>query len=280
MYLQIIYLDEYFLLNGIADYLLLLTTAKICAVAATKRRLFCGAAVVALYAVLALLEKPGFIGSFPMPLLAAAAMLLAAFGGEKRLLRISLVFFAVSALFGGAVTAASYLSGRTQGRMADFRLLIPVFALCYALVTLLFRHTGRNAVRSETAAVQISAFGNEIRLLGLWDTGNALYDPVTGRPVTIVGLQELRPLFPPLIRSLLGGTALEDPASVLCALSGTEYMPLFRLLPYSTIGEKGMLLAFRSDKIVINGKEQQGGLIAIAPRPLSDGNTYSALLGT
>ena len=54
----------------------------------------------------------------------------------------------------------------------------------------------------------------------------------------------------------------------------------FRLIPYSAVGVTGgMLLAFRPDEIVVDGRNKTGMLLALSPNSVSDGGAYTALLG-
>jgi hypothetical protein len=41
-----------------------------------------------------------------------------------------------------------------------------------------------------------------------------------------------------------------------------------------------MLLAFRPDKVVINGADKSGTLVAISPTRLSEGGIYAAVVGS
>lgn len=111
-----------------------------------------GAAIGAAYAAAAVLPGMGFLLHPLCKLGVAVLALLAGYGKSRRLLRVSLVFFAVSAAFGGGVFALQLLGGRgltLQNGIfysaMDLRLILLSAAGCYVLITLLFQRTARTA---------------------------------------------------------------------------------------------------------------------------------------
>ncbi|MFR0796678.1 MAG: sigma-E processing peptidase SpoIIGA [Oscillospiraceae bacterium] len=105
------------------------------------------ALIGALYAALMVLPGFGWLANGMMKLALGAAMALIAFGGEAHLVRCTVVFFAVSAAFGGAVYAASMLAGVSPGSGAlvtvSGRVLALSFAVCYAAVSLVSPPAGQ-----------------------------------------------------------------------------------------------------------------------------------------
>jgi stage II sporulation protein GA (sporulation sigma-E factor processing peptidase) len=72
---------------------------------------------------------------------------------------------------------------------------------------------------------------------------------------------------------------LLDPAGALARLGGT-YGSRFRLLPYRTVGvDRGLLLAVRVDRLLINKTDCGPRLVALSPTAVSDGGGYQALIG-
>jgi stage II sporulation protein GA (sporulation sigma-E factor processing peptidase) len=100
--------DSLFLINLVINYIMLLVTAKICAGAMNRLRLLGAAVLGAVYSVAVVLPETPFLRSPVLRVAVGLLMVLAAFGGKPRVIRHTLVFFAVSASFGGAVMAASF----------------------------------------------------------------------------------------------------------------------------------------------------------------------------
>ena len=113
--MDVIYLDRLFGLNLLLDYCLMLASARVCGVVLHRARYLLAALTGALYAAVMVLPGCGWLGSGAMKLALGAAMALIAFGGEAHWARCAVVFFAVSAAFGGAVYAASMLAGVSPG---------------------------------------------------------------------------------------------------------------------------------------------------------------------
>ena len=208
--------------------------------------------------------------------------LLAGYGKSRRLLRVSLVFFAVSAAFGGGVFALQLLGGRgltLQNGIfysaMDLRLILLSAAGCYVLITLLFQRTARHSgLRRELVPAVLTLEGRRVALTALVDTGN----PATGRPVMVAEGEKVGALFPD--GQAPAPEELRRPVEALERLGRQGWQGRCRLLPYQAVGvECGMLLAVRMDRVQV-GKEDYGGiLVALSPTRISDGGGYSALIG-
>ena len=111
--MDIIYIDWLFFLNLASDYLIVLCSARLCGIKLRRLTYALSAVFGALYAVLSILPELEFITTAPVKLICGALMALIAYGGEEKLLRCCLVFFAVSALFGGAFMVLADLVSRT-----------------------------------------------------------------------------------------------------------------------------------------------------------------------
>ena len=275
--MRVIYADTLFMMNTVINYLLLLATAKICAVSASRLRMGAAAALGGVYAVFAAMPWAQFLAEPPVILGAGIVIILAAFGGEARIIRLALVFFAVSAAFAGMALAASLIGGEPGGMIVrmSFGALVLSFAVCYAVVTLVFRRAGGN--RGGIVPLVVRQGKRELRLRALVDTGNSLIDPTTGMPVAVTGAPDAMRLFPGDVRAAVGDLHERGAVTVMETLG--ENSMRFRLIPYSAVGvPDGMLLAFKPDEITVNGRHKRGMLLAISPNSVSDNGTYSALV--
>ncbi|MGX8693003.1 MAG: sigma-E processing peptidase SpoIIGA [Clostridia bacterium] len=255
--MEVIYVDRYFLLNLLIDYLLCLLSARVCGLLLRRRRYWLAAMLGAGYAVLTLL--PGFsrLADAAGKIGCGVGMAAVAYGGEAKALRCGAVFLCVSAAFGGMLWALSLAGGRP---VFDARVLILSFALCYAGLELLFRGRAKLPERPR-AEIRVSLGGRESRFMALVDTGNCLSDPSTGASVMLACPHALAPLFP--------GTDLgADPVTLasLPSLAGR-----FRLLPFSAVGGRGLLPVFRPERLSVGGKERRDLLVAVSAAAQGDG---------
>ncbi len=266
-----VYIDQVFLLNAIVDYLLLLCAAQLAGEPLRRGRMALAAALGGLYAAAVFLPGWGFLNRVLCKLAAGAALCLTAFGSSKRLLRVSLVFFAVSAAFAGGVLALELMTGVPAA--LDLKGLLLSAAGCYAFLTLLFRRGARHG-GGELAAAELRLGDRSCRLTALVDTGNTLTDPVTGRPVMVCEGEKLGALFP--AGECPGPAELSDPVEALARRKSGRW----RLLPYRAVGvDHALLLAVRVDQARVGGEDYGSILVALSPTPVSDGGGYHALIG-
>ena len=240
--MTVVYIDALFLLNFVVNYLLLLAAGRLAGEVLHRLRLALGAAAGAAYAAAVFLPGMGFLVHPLCKISAGVLMLLLGYGGSRRLLRVTLVFFAVSAAFGGGIFALELLGG--QGltlkngvfySVMDLRLILLSAAGCYVGITLVFQRTARHsAVRGEVLPARLTLEGRSAALRALVDTGNTLTDPATGRPVMVAEGEKVAPLFPP--GRAPDADALRDPVAALEALSLTGWQGRCRLLPYRAVG--------------------------------------------
>ena len=280
---QVIYIDVLFLLNLGMNYLVLLVTAKITAVHVSRLRIALGALLGAGYAVLAVVPSLGFLAAAPMKLVSGAAIVLAVFGKRREILRPMVVFFAVSAAFGGAVYAISLgMGGGSQGGHLylpiSLKVLALSFALCYGALTLVFSRLGRDT-GAKLVQIEVGHRGKSVQFTGLVDTGNSLRDPIGGGGVLVVETEALASLFSREVMALFRGAQADKPVELLPLLQQMPGGLGFYLIPYTAVGVRGgFLLAFRPERVSMEGREKRGLSLALSPTRVSDGGRYSALV--
>lgn len=282
--MTVIYVDTLFLLNVLVDYLLLLCAARLAGEPLKRLRFALGAVLGGGYAVAIFLPGLGFLERPACRLAAAVLMVLAAFWGSRRLGRQVLIFFALSCAFAGGVLAISMLGGQglslNRGVIysgMDLKIVLLSAAGCYAVLSLLLQKAVRyTSFTGELKAVRLELEDRTVELTALTDTGNTLTDPVTGQGVMVAEGERLLPLF--AASQCPSVQELRDPAGALERLTGAGGH--FRLLPYRAVGvDRGLLLAVRVDRAVVDGEDRGAMVVALSPTPVSDGGGYGALLG-
>lgn len=276
--MRVIYIDIVLATNFIINYFLLLATAKICAIAARRRRIALAASIGSAYAALAVLPGFEWASHTALKLVLGAVMLISAFGipsERRKFARSALVFFAVSAAAAGAVTAATLLGGSTMPNPVNLRLLLAAFAVFSVAATLVFRRAARPNVATVTLRIRLN--GREITLRALLDSGNSLADPITGDRVCIVHVSDILPLFAPASRTILARAATLGPEG-LTLLHGARIGASFRLIPFNSVGGAGTLVAFRPDYISLDDTPRRDMIVALSPHALADNATYSAIV--
>ena len=235
MYIELFLLD-----NFVMDCLMLRIAAALGARRLPARRMLLASALGACgaWAALffpALMSLPGkavsgllFALAFPAKSLreyahAAAAVFAAAFltGG---------LVFALALCFGGGMRGGVVLASLPV-RTALYAALAAAF-----LPNLIRRLRARRARAGIHTVVMLCAAGREYRLDALTDTGNALVEPLSGKPVVVAYLPEL---------------------------AEHAHIPI----PTATAGGTGILYALRPERLSINGRESEA-LLALSSVPL------------
>lgn len=280
--MTVVYIDSVFLLNALMDCLLIWATGQLAGIRIPKRRCAAAGLFGGFYA--AAVFFPGWypLASLPGKLVAGLGMTLIAFGGERRFLRLALLFAAVSCGMAGCVMGIGLLSGGVPMENGvfytdiDARVLLTAAAAAYAVLSVVFRSAAGPGIRGMLVPVTLEWDRRRVTLTALWDTGNTLRDPATGRPMLVAEAPRLMPLFPPHLRPALTPYSLRCPAAALGTVG--EERTRFRLVPYQAVGVSGgLLLALRVDRGEVNGRSFERLLVALSPTELGDG--YTALWG-
>ena len=189
--MEIIYADSLFLSNLMADYLLCLCSARICALPLRRLRYFMAALLGAAYSVLVFVPGFAFLGAALWKAVFGGLMALIAFAGERRAPACAGVFLALSAALGGALWALELNFGYIR---LDLRLLTLYFLLAYGALRLIFSAAPGAAGRG-VKLLEIHMACRSCRLCAMEDSGNCLTDPLSGAPVAVVCPQAVRELF-------------------------------------------------------------------------------------
>lgn len=267
---MVLYLDTLFVTELAADYMLLLAADRLCAANAGWKRLLAGAGVGAVYAAICGVWG-GVWSTLPMKLLSALLMLLAAFGGRRKLWRCGLVFLLSAAVFAGIVLAVSLTSGGFGARQ-----LLLSFGGAYALLGGVLRFSAAGGGKT---TVVLEKGDRRVTLTALRDTGSGLRDPISGAAAILAPEERLLSLLTPEVRLALEQSRGLSPPQRLERLWQENLGTGFKLLPYRAVGvENGLLLAFRLDRACVGGRMVKGGLAALAPGELAPREDFTAIV--
>lgn len=271
----IVYLDVFFMINFIMDYMIILITSRIAKVKKKRIRQLAGAGCGALYSVIVI--KPLTNHLFKITLvniLIAAVMVLISFGFMSASVYIKNVFllFVVSFTMSGIINYLYYstvigkyvrnvLSGNSN-KVVNARKFILVSVLAYILLSAIVRIIF--SVRKDMELyydVKITFRGKSVVVRGLYDTGNGLTEPVSGKMVHIAEYKILKPL-------LEGDEKAKENIYVI---------------PFRSIGEEdGIMYGIRMDEMVVlvddEPKFLYNPIIGIYTGNVSKRGNYSVIL--
>lgn len=249
-----VYLDLVFLLNLLVDLCLLLGANALAGYPLLVKRCVGAAVLGGVYGAACLLSPFRFLCGTVWRVVFLGLMSVIAYGLDRSALRRGILFALLSMALGGIALGLG--SGGLPALIAS--------AAALALLCAVGFHGKAGARRYVSVELQ---YRDRIRrITALVDTGNTLRDPVTGRPVLVVG--------PETAWELAGLTAqqLVDPLDTMTRVPG------LRLIPYRAVGQpSGMLLGMRMDSVKLDGKPQEL-IVAFAPE-LARRDGFEALAG-
>ena len=244
-------------LNAVVQFLLLLGTGYLCGCPPGVIRMLVGAVVSGVTAGISILRPLFFLGR---PAWRLAGILLTswiAFGSRRGFCGKTAVYFVISMALEGVVSGISEKN----------KWMIVPAAICICFMCMYISVGIRG--QEELVPVDFSFGGKNLSLTAMCDSGNTLRDPLTGKPVLIIGAD--------VAQQLTGLTQeqLHNPSETILQTS----LPGLRLIPYRTISSSGgLLLALRIHNVRI-GSWSGNALVALAPEVLEGNNRYQALTG-
>jgi len=273
---MIIYLDLLFLVNFVIDGAVLLTTARVRKIDAPLWRIAASAAIGAFYVVLMLLPPLSFLFTFAVKILFSLIMILAAFGfGSLQHLLVNLgVFYLVNFAAAGGIIGVHYLLQSSRGILGgiaftgaggplfEWRIGLVFVLAVIGPMLLLYRYLFRSAERRERmldflAQVTIRIGDFELHCVGLIDTGNRLYDPLTRTPVMVVEAGLWEPMLPESWMRMIRSSEVEKLVSDMGADAEFAWRDRLRLVPYRGVNRgTQFMLAIKPDRVVIVHNEQ------------------------
>ncbi len=281
---QTLYGDILFLVNFTMDFLTLYITAAILRRKARTLRLCLASALGGVYGVAACFMSCPLIINIAVNLAISYLMCKTAFG--RRVLPCYALFYGSGCLLGGAMTAFfTFMNGMTGSNnvsMGGGSTLPGKIPLGWMAVSALMiggaaiaggRMAKRKRSLCECRIAVVTPTGSFV-FDGITDSGNLLTDPMSGKPVIIIGKEKFLSMLP----STLVPFYEKGDASALSEVK-SEYLSSVRLIPSVSVGGERLLLSYIPKKISINGTEvssviamgdeSYGGHTALVPEILT-----------
>lgn len=267
------------------DYLALFITAKIMHLKPKSKKLTLSAVIGALYSLFIIAFNIGSPLNVLLSIIVSTLLTKISYGKQKPLcfIKNTLVFYIVNFALGGGITAICNLLNiwqNNRGVMINgtydtlygdlpFGLLAIVASFCGVLSLVSGKIIKSNTSKKE-CELEISINNRKITIPALRDSGNLLKEPISGKPVIIVGFESIRSILPMDVFDLFKNKNLNisDPALQKARI---------RFIPTSTVGGQGLLYAFCPEKTSVDKKEidayiaidtqngEYGGYTAIVP---------------
>jgi stage II sporulation protein GA (sporulation sigma-E factor processing peptidase) len=233
---QKIYIDILVGVNLFINYFLLLAVSKLLSLPVKRLRLLLAASLGAVGSLSILLPEISMFFSFLLKLAMSALIVLAAYPltGLKDFLRELAAFYVISFSFAGFMIALWYFfapQGLIIKNSVVYFNISPLFlvgmtVICYFVIRLIHRITGRQAPEDLFCTIRIDMNGRTVSCSAKVDTGNTLKEPFSNAPVAVV---------------------CEDCISEIIPKQKEK----IRLVPYQSVSGTGLLPAFKPDKLTV-----------------------------
>lgn len=289
----VVYIDVLFLVNFFMDFIVLTLTGNFLRLrAGILKRIFGAAFGAFCYCIMLYLPwKYRVWGSRGLMLLAACIMgkIVFSIKGPKKMAQFLLLFHAAAFFLEGTATAvyhytklgyyirkavkgdlyAKIITGTLAGMVLVSCLLIKMTVSCI-----------RKRQNDSRLYYEVELFrGNRRKkATALFDTGNHLKEPVSGKPVVLTDMTFAGELLEEEIR-----TAVRKFYRTGDMQTAGEAVSCMRLVPYHSVGKKyGVLVAVFLDRMTIQMEqgviEKTGVCVAIAEEPVSARKGYQVIL--
>lgn len=245
---MVVYGEYLFLENFITGVVMLYLTARMTGCGYKRWRTIAGGFVSGGCGFLIFLPLGPAEGMAIRLLMALAVTALAL--GREALIKKTAVFLILTTLSGGAVMAlllwqgtpsllgngVLYMGAVTYGKVLLFG--AGATGLCMWFISLVKQQRRQELTTGE---VTLEACGRTCRLRAFVDTGNALKEPMTGKPVILIDEK---------------GRAMAD-------FEGEAFQARAAAVPYEAVGVRhGILMGIRLDRMEFNGKHTEGVVLA------------------
>lgn len=274
---MVIYADVIFAINFVSAYIMLYILGKIInRVTPKKKRLLLASAFGAISSVAVFcMESPAWC-MYTIRIISVFAMIfIAFFEFRKRLIHQFAWFLMLCGILMISMTFIAGMLGKTVGIVSKagvlyFDISPGVFLLSFAGaygVMILFIKLFKNRKNKRYYRMTVTHNNKSVSVTALFDSGNLLKEPITGKPVSILEWEKAKMLFNNnYVFSDLG--------------NHIEEMRLW-LIPFNSLGNpSGMLFGFLADSIYIPEEKKtiDKTFIAVYESRLSKNEEYHALI--
>lgn len=289
-----VYIDVVFLENLILNVIILYATSLIAKMNLKIIRTLISASIGSIYAIMYYIFQIGLYSNIIFKFILSVIMIYVAFNPKefKTLLKVLILFYLTSFVFGGASLSVIYLvnaqriniqNGMIIGKYTMNTILTGII-IAFIVIVIAFKIIKSKISKNDLFCdIRFKINNKEIKTKAMLDTGNLLKEPITNIPVVVVEHKLLYDVIPneilDNIENILGGD-LEDISDEV----KSDYISKLKVIPFTSLGKQnGILLGIKADELIVeemnSEKKIDKVIIGIYNKELSKKRTYSALIG-
>lgn len=289
-----VYIDVVFLENLILNVIILYATSLIAKINLKIIRTLISASIGSIYAIMYYIFQIGLYSNIIFKFVLSVIMIYVAFNPKefKTLLKVLILFYLTSFVFGGASLSVIYLvnaqriniqNGMIIGKYTMNTIFMGII-IAFIVIVIAFKIIKSKISKNDLFCdIRFKINNKEIKTKAMLDTGNLLKEPITNIPVVVVEHKLLYDVIPneilDNIENILGGD-LEDISDEV----KSDYISKLKVIPFTSLGKQnGILLGIKADELIVeemnSEKKIDNVIIGIYNKELSKKRTYSALIG-
>ena len=289
-----VYIDVVFLENLILNVIILYATSLIAKINLKIIRTLISASIGSIYAIMYYIFQIGLYSNIIFKFVLSVIMIYVAFNPKefKTLLKVLILFYLTSFVFGGASLSVIYLvnaqriniqNGMIIGKYTMNTIFTGII-IAFIVIVIAFKIIKSKISKNDLFCdIRFKINNKEIKTKAMLDTGNLLKEPITNIPVVVVEHKLLYDVIPneilDNIENILGGD-LEDISDKV----KSDYISKLKVIPFTSLGKQnGILLGIKADELIVeemnSEKKIDKVIIGIYNKELSKKRTYSALIG-
>ena len=260
---EVVYGDIFFIINFSMDFLVLFSVSKILHLYAKAIRLTASSALGGAYSVAALFIENGVL-SVLSGIAVSVLMCFIAFPKmrAKLFIKTAALFYGLSILLGGGVTAAyillnkigkgTNLNSDIAPALSDIPLItfLILAAVSFAAAYITGKVFGRQSEK-KICDVTVENGGVSLTLRCLSDSGALIREPASGEPVIIVRFDKIAPCLKGDMLEALGDDSL------------TKTAPGMRIIPSKGVGGARLLCGFYPECVKIGGVKRRAVIAVV-----------------
>jgi stage II sporulation protein GA (sporulation sigma-E factor processing peptidase) len=294
-----LYLDLIWFLNFLIDYLLLWMTGQFRKIEVKKWRLAVASVIGSSYVLFLFFPPLQALYTFLVKMILSFLIVLVAFGygSLQKYMKSFFMFYFVSFMTGGGMLAVHFLMQSNhqilEGMVVtqstgyggiSWLFVVIGFPLMYWFNKSRWRQVETSKAKTDVLTeVCIQIMGKTVRCMGLIDTGNQLYEPMTKTPVMMVEIKCLDSILPPKIANKIKQQQDISQFHLDDIEDESEWLNRIRIVPYRGVRQSmELMLALKPDQVEIRQENQRylakKVLLGVNHHTLSNDGQFQAIV--
>lgn len=277
-----VYVDILIILNAFVNFFILLVTSAFMSERPKTHRIVISSFVGALFSLYIFLPSYSFALEAAVRFICAATCVFICFGKGSiiRFIRLSVVFYAVSFMYAGAMLGIWFILKPESMVMNNGvvyldvspLLLIVITLVSYVILTVVRLVARKNGGGGESVGLKCNLGDKSIKLWALVDTGHNIRDNLARSPVIIITPDKMQELLGEEFDAFFSGNLPPD----------SFLFSRYRIIPCKTVGGSALLKGIRCDDMSVHRKDTvfkiDSPILAMSISTL--GGDYDAIAGT